>query len=107
MWNYISSIDVSSILQKDKPSLIFKHSNRCSISFMALNRVLKAEQELNEMYDVYLVDVVANRPTSLDIASALGVQHESPQAIVINHGEVILSESHGSISTNHILSAVK
>ncbi|MBT8326691.1 MAG: bacillithiol system redox-active protein YtxJ [Bacteroidia bacterium] len=106
MWDYTEDLDVNSILKKDRPTLIFKHSNRCSISSMALSRISSSKSELDDIFDIYLIDVVKNRLLSLNIARDTGIQHESPQAIVINQGKVVYSASHMNIETQSLLSNV-
>ncbi len=84
------------------PCLIFKHSSRCSISYVAKLR-LESDwpfQE-NEM-DSYFLDLIANKETSNAVAEQLQVHHESPQIIVIRQGEVILDASHLDISVEEI-----
>lgn len=73
---------------------------------MAFSRVEKAEAQLNEFYNFYLIDVVADRPLSLHLADALNVQHESPQVIVLNQGKVIYTASHMAINPQALLSLV-
>lgn len=104
MWNYAEEVDLDELRSSDRPSLIFKHSNSCAISAMALNRTLTQQDEIDEMADVYLVDVNRNRPTSLFIADELGITHESPQAILIKNGKVIYHASHSGIRPDDILS---
>ena len=106
MWKYQEHMDVSSLLSKKKPSFIFKHSNRCSISAVAFSRVQAFKNEIDKRYDVYLIDVVQNRPLSMQIAEITGVQHESPQVIVIHNGEMRYSASHLSIDVQNVLSLV-
>lgn len=106
MWNYTEQLEISSLLKNNKPSLIFKHSNRCSISSMALSRMKSSKKELDQVFDIYLIDVVENRPLSLKIADETGIQHESPQAIILNQGNVVYSASHMSITPQAALAAV-
>ena len=88
----------------DKPQLIFKHSTRCSISSMAKSRL---EREWNlENVEPWYLDLIAYRNTSNAIASQLGVQHESPQAILLKAGKVVYVSSHSSISVKAIASSV-
>ncbi len=105
-WAYSKQLSLQQLQQSARPVLIFKHSNRCSISSMAFNRVQKAAEALNEKFDFYLIDVVADRSLSLQLADELAVEHESPQAIVLNQGKVIYSESHMGINPQEILSLV-
>jgi bacillithiol system protein YtxJ len=84
----------------EKPQLIFKHSTRCSISSMAKSR-LEREWNLDNVQPWYL-DLIAYRNVSNAIASQLGIDHQSPQAILLKDGEVVHDSSHNSISVSNI-----
>jgi bacillithiol system protein YtxJ len=86
---------------KQKPQLIFKHSTRCSISAMALNRLERSNTPEN--VEFYLLDLIANRSLSASISESFKVHHQSPQILLIVNGECIFDESHGSISMDDIL----
>jgi bacillithiol system protein YtxJ len=73
---------------------------------MAFNRVQKEANAINEKFNFYLIDVVANRNLSQQLASELDVEHESPQVIVVNEGKVIFHTSHMAISPQSLLSLV-
>jgi bacillithiol system protein YtxJ len=47
---------------------------------------------------VYLVDVIAQRLLSRDIAARLGIRHESPQAIVLRNGAAAWHASHYAVT---------
>lgn len=87
-----------------KPQVIFKHSTRCSISSVALQRLQKAEQPAD--IDFYYLDLIAYRSLSNKIAEALKVHHESPQVLVLKDGACIYDESHLGISMDEILESV-
>ncbi|MCV9388844.1 bacillithiol system redox-active protein YtxJ [Reichenbachiella ulvae] len=84
---------------KDQPVVLFKHSTRCSISSMALNRLERSwnEEEMKEVTPVYL-DLIQYRDLSGAIAHQLGVEHQSPQIIVVHEGKAIYDTSHMGIS---------
>jgi bacillithiol system protein YtxJ len=103
MWAYTEQLDLATLKNNLKSIVIIKHSNRCSISALALGRVLKRKSEINEFAIVHLIDVVTNRETSLKIAEELGVRHESPQIIVIKEGKVVYTESHMAIKPDLLL----
>jgi len=90
------------------PIVIFKHSTRCSISSMALNRLERSEAPAGIQF--YLLDLIRYRSVSNKIAEDFGVYHESPQVLVIRGGECVYDESHGSIHmadiAEHALAAV-
>lgn len=106
-WIELVSIDqLTSILKnsENKPVLLFKHSTRCSISSMALNRFENEWDKTNDSVDLYYLDLLNYRDVSNEIASATNVVHQSPQAIVIKNNEVIYEASHNSISAKNIQS---
>lgn len=92
------------ILTKSQPFLLFKHSNRCPISSLALNRFTNYVPEISHKVPVYLLDVVAQRSYSLTIADTFEVHHESPQIILFDAQKgVLLDASHLEISGAEVL----
>lgn len=85
----------------EKPQLIFKHSTRCSISSVIKNRLYK--NDLSPAIDFYYLDLIANRSVSNKIADQYGVQHESPQVLLIKDGKCIYDESHSAIYMEDIV----
>lgn len=86
----------------DAPQLVFKHSTRCSISAMVLNRFESSTLFQNKLLTCWFLDLIAHRELSNLIAAQTNIQHESPQCIVISKGTVIYAESHGAIAANTI-----
>ena len=87
-----------------KPQVIFKHSTRCSISAIALQRLQKVNQPAD--IDFYFLDLIAHRHLSNKIADLFKVHHESPQVLVIKDGECVYEENHFGISMNEIIDHV-
>lgn len=87
-----------------KPQVIFKHSTRCSISSVALQRLQRAQVQAD--IDFYYLDLIANRKLSNKVADVCKVHHESPQVLLIKEGNCIFDESHLSISIDDILQHV-
>jgi bacillithiol system protein YtxJ len=85
----------------ERTQVIFKHSTRCSISAMVLNRLNKNDQ-IDEA-DFYYLDLIAYRNISNAIAEEFKVYHESPQILVIKNGECIFDESHNAINMDEIM----
>jgi len=79
------------LLSNNGPVILFKHSTRCSISAGAWRRM---EEIDTKVYTIFWVDVIADRPVSNAIAQRFGIRHESPQAILIQDGEVVWARSH-------------
>jgi bacillithiol system protein YtxJ len=87
-----------------KPQVIFKHSTRCSISAVALQRLQKVSQPSD--IDFYFLDLLSYRSLSNTVAETFGVTHESPQILLIRSGDCIYDESHMGIRMNEILEHV-
>ena len=93
---------------KTKSILIFKHSRRCSISQVALDRLeRKWKAEETSHIKPYFLDLLSFRETSAKVARQFEVDHESPQVLIIENGESIYDRSHFDIDYNNILEASK
>jgi bacillithiol system protein YtxJ len=82
---------------------IFKHSTSCFISKTVLRNFEKEIANLDQTADLYFLDLLAYRPISNKIAEDLGVNHQSPQLIVVEKGKAINNASHQDISVEQIL----
>jgi bacillithiol system protein YtxJ len=103
-WKNLTQIDQLEAIAADSfntPQVLFKHSTRCSISSMALNR-LESSTPPNGV-DFYLLDLLQHRDISGAIAQKFNVHHESPQVLVIKNGECTYDESHMGISMDEII----
>ena len=84
-------------LPQDWQYLIYKHSN-CPISSRAKGTLKKFLD--TSSVDVYELHVVDQRPLSNQITEIYGIQHESPQVLIIHNGIVKAWESHFGIQHN-------
>lgn len=107
-WNKIESdksIQEINIESQQTAVLIFKHSTRCSISAMALGRLERKWKDAEaENLKPYYLDLLKDRSLSNHIAEMYGVQHQSPQVLIIRNGKCIYSATHSDISYEDILS---
>lgn len=87
----------------ENPVLILKHSTRCSISSTVLNRLERQwkDSEVGTLRPYYL-DLIANRAVSNAVAEQFGVQHESPQVLIIQNGNCVYDASHLGISFGNV-----
>lgn len=85
---------------KTQPVAIFKHSTRCSISSMALDRMEREEAPASVKF--YYLDLLTYRPISSKIAELFNVHHESPQLLLIKNGECTYEESHNGIRMDEL-----
>jgi bacillithiol system protein YtxJ len=82
-----------------RPMLVFKHSTSCSVSAGAHDEYLHYVGDSSvPKVDFAIVHVIEDRPVSNAIAETLGVQHKSPQAILVEDGKPVWNESHWNIT---------
>jgi bacillithiol system protein YtxJ len=102
-WNPLTDLDqLDEIVEisQNQPVVIFKHSTRCSISSTALSRFERAWGDTENA--AFYLDLIAYRPISLEIAEKFGIQHQSPQSLVINKGACTYSATHWDISVDEL-----
>lgn len=87
-----------------RPQVIFKHSTRCSISSVAMQRLKRGT--LPQDLDFYYLDLIAYRKLSNQVADQFDVAHESPQILIIRNGACVYDESHMSITVDDIIESV-
>lgn len=80
----------------EKPVAIFKHSTRCGVSRMTLKQ-FESEYDLEDKVTPYFLDLLENRDLSNEIASRFGIEHQSPQLLLIRNGRTIYDASHSDI----------
>jgi bacillithiol system protein YtxJ len=88
---------------KTQTVFIYKHSTRCSISSMAMNRLQREWTAEGNEVKAYYLDLIQFRDISNAIAQKFGVYHESPQVIVLKNAEVVHHDSHMNINFEDIL----
>lgn len=84
---------------KNQAIVLFKHSTRCSISFVA-KKMIEHSWDLD--IDAYFLDLVAYRDLSNAIATQLEVIHQSPQLILVKDGKALYDASHGQIDVGSL-----
>lgn len=98
-WNALntaSQLDALVEESRQRPVMIFKHSTRCSISATALNRM---ERDWKDgQIKPYMLDLLNYREVSNAVADRFGIQHESPQVLLLKDGRVVYHTSHMAIS---------
>lgn len=105
-WNVIDDPSkLQGVLEasRNKPQLIYKHSNRCSVCWFTKAELERASEKIDGEAEMYFVDVIRNRSVSNTIAEKLGIRHESPQAILVENGEIVWHASHGGIKESELL----
>jgi len=103
--NLLSQLDEIVELSENtdnKAVAIFKHSTRCSISSMALNRLTRSWDITSETLPIFFLDLISYRNISNEIADRFDVEHESPQLLIIKNGKCVYHASHSAIDVDDI-----
>ena len=96
---------LNEIKKSKEYSVIFKHNTTCPISKGVHSR-LEAEKIPN-VEAVYLLDLLAHRDLSDAVAADFGIQHESPQLLLIKDGRCVYNEWGYDISADAAAAAAK
>ncbi len=105
--NKLQELDTIKSISEKQPVLIFKHSTRCPVSSMAINRLERSwDDDKMQGLQSYYLDLIANRDISDEIASVFNVPHESPQVLVIKDGKCIYDQSHMGITYQELMQFV-
>lgn len=106
-----TSEDLEAILtlSEAQPVLILKHSTSCPISAAAYRNFQEylASPETGQDVAHALVRVIEERPVSLALADRVGVQHQSPQMILVRDRKPVWHDSHGRLTTQAMRDAVR
>jgi len=84
-----------------KPVIVFKHSNACSISSKAYREMEKVQADVN------ILVVQSARDVSRELANLTGVRHETPQVIVLRDGKAVWNASHFDVQAGAVAEAVE
>ena len=83
----------------EQPVVLFKHDFACPIS-------LNAYRELAAIpCQVPLIDVERQKGLAAEVANRIGIEHESPQVIVVRNGRPIYAASHWDITGEDVARA--
>lgn len=88
--------EAEDLSQKERV-LILKYSPKCVISHIMKTLLQKEWAEGEMRMKTYLVNVIDNTDISNDISKRYGVEHESPQAIILEKGKAVYNAAHGQV----------
>ncbi|MCI0339361.1 MAG: bacillithiol system redox-active protein YtxJ [Acidobacteria bacterium] len=93
---------------EQQPILFFKHSKTCGVSsraFAEFQRYLQSPESAQVRN--CLIVIQQARDVSNELARLIGVQHESPQAIIVREGRAVWNESHFTLESGALIEAVR
>jgi bacillithiol system protein YtxJ len=94
--NTIEKLQAAIEESRIRPVLLFKHSTSCGISAGVFREVRMLDGDIN------VIIVQTDRHISNEVERHTGVKHQSPQAIVLRHGEAVYHASHYDITAEDI-----
>lgn len=101
----LSRVDLEKV-RAEALAVLFKHSNSCPVSWAA-EREVKRFQAAAPDVPVYTLVVQEDRPLSNRVAQEMQIRHESPQVIILRHGQPVAHASHEQISAEYLASVTK
>jgi bacillithiol system protein YtxJ len=90
-----------------RPLVIFKHSRSCGTSAQAFDELLEHLDASDSDVRYAIVTVQTHRDVSSAVSRMLGVRHETPQALVVQDGQVVWSASHFRVTAEAVNAAIK
>lgn len=96
--NTLDKLNAAIESSKSRPLLLFKHSLTCPISARALREVTAYIDDNQPDIQTGIVIVQQSGEVSSQAASLLGIQHESPQVILIKNRMPMWDISHFKIT---------
>lgn len=102
-----AQLDTIDAASGDHPVLLFKHSTRCNISSTALHRLERSWTPADDASrEAWYLDLLRHRDISNAIAARYGVEHASPQVLVIRNGRCVFHNSHFGIDYREVIAAL-
>src|SRR4249920_1725452 len=100
-----ADLDAALAKSHDHPIVIFKHSATCGTSAMA-HEEIEAFVAGAPWAEVFVVSVRGAADVSKEIARRFGIRHESPQALVVDRGQVTWHASHFRVTGDAVAAAL-
>jgi bacillithiol system protein YtxJ len=103
-----SELDAAFRAAQERPVMLFKHSLTCPVSTAGLREFERwlGERSADSSVEPYLIEIQNHRDLSNAVAERTGVRHESPQALLLEGGEVAWHGSHWKITAKALAEAV-
>ncbi len=103
---HVDDLDTLLAESEHRPLLLFKHSFTCGSSAEALDELLDHLNQDAREARYAMVIVQTHRHLSNEVASRLGVRHQTPQAILVRGGRAVWSASHFRVNAGEIRKAL-
>ena len=84
----------------EAPVIIFKHSNSCGVSAQAYREMAKLSGPVG------MITVQKAREISTEIERRFGLEHETPQVLIVRGGDLVWNASHGQVRVDAVEAAL-
>jgi bacillithiol system protein YtxJ len=102
----LTTATIDAVIAEPGTVVLFKHSPACGRSATVAEDVERFATDHPEL-TIRVIDVIGQRPLSRDIEARFGVEHESPQVLVLRDGALAWNASHWSITASSLADAVR
>ncbi len=106
VFSELSSRDQYDELLSHEFAVIFKHSSTCVTSLMAHREMVRFHNQ-NPGVLISLIQVRRDRDLCRHIAEHLGVEHESPQILVLSRGKLLAAASHDEVTSSFLSDCIE
>jgi thioredoxin 1 len=103
----IPALEAAIAESRQRPVLLFKHSRTCGISCEAYEQLHLHVSQCTADAAYKLITVQSHRRVADEVATRLGIRHESPQAILLRDGSVVWHGSHFRITVDQLKKVVQ
>jgi len=85
----------------EAPVILFKHSNSCGVSAQAYREMSKLSGPVG------VITVQKAREVSTEIERRFGLEHHTPQVLIVRAGALVWNASHGQIQAQAVEAALE
>ena len=103
----VEELDQALDESRERPVLFFKHSLTCPISTRAFSELQSYLDNADPRASYKLITVQSARLVSDELASKLKLEHQSPQAILVQNGRELWNASHYQITASALAEAIQ
>ena len=103
----IDELDQAMAESNERPVLLFKHSTTCPISARAFREFQSYLEEADQSVSYNLIIIQDARAVSDEASERLGIEHESPQAVIVRNGREVWNASHFDITRTSLAQAIE
>lgn len=98
----VAELEAAIAESNERPVLVFKHSRSCGVSCEALDELRDHVERAGPAASYRLITVQSHPQLSEAVATRFGIRHETPQAILLRHGQPVWTASHFRITANQL-----